>query len=287
MPVRRRPRARRPRRLSRAQRRARSFRPNAALELWLAQRFEAIAKSVTAAVRAGMKSRIEAIGVTADAAGSPSYKKWLGGIKAQAKAKAKAKALTASDGAEKKAKTWSQAEFARIGIKLRSAEPSLGAVMDEFRRTNVERITGMLDDQLDKFENILREGEGRRVESLAKDFENQLDITENRARLIARDQVLTLNAQVNQTRAEAAGITRYIWTTAGDERVRGNPSGLWPDGMHFDLDGEEFDFDDPPVTNDDGDTNNPGEDYQCRCTAFPIIPAFEDDADADAEAAAE
>lgn len=238
--------------------------------------FAGLAASVTKAVRSGMQERIDAIALTADAAGSPGYKKWLGGIRKAARERAKAGAGPASDVAATRTTKWSKEEFARLGIKLRRDEPNLADVIDSFRRENVERITGMLDNQLDKIERIFAEGEGRRAESLEAELQRQLDITENRARLIARDQVLTLNAQINEKRCAAAGITRYIWTTAGDERVRGNPNGKWPNGMHYDLDGKEFAFDDPPVTNEAGDTNNPGEDYECRCQAFPVIP---DDAD--------
>lgn len=41
--------------------------------------------------------------------------------------------------------------------------------------------------------------------------------------------------------------------------------------MHQELDGTEQSWDDPPVTNEDGDRNHPGEDYQCRCVAYPIL----------------
>ena len=42
-----------------------------------------------------------------------------------------------------------------------------------------------------------------------------------------------------------------------------------------------FDWDDPPVTNDDGDTNAPGEDYRCRCVAIPQIAELDQESEED------
>lgn len=102
-------------------------------------------------------------------------------------------------------------------------------------------------------------------------------MTASKAELLARDQTLKLNAAISRTRQQAAGISKYYWTTVGDERVR---------KMHDDLDGKLFSWDDPPITNEAGDHNHPGEDYQCRCTASPYLPEFEESQeDPEAEAA--
>ena len=87
------------------------------------------------------------------------------------------------------------------------------------------------------------------------------DVSESRARLIARDQTLKTNAALTQARAQKAGFDRYTWSTSGDERVR---------PMHEELDGTVHTWDDPPITNKDEDRNHPGMDYQCRC-----VPVFE------------
>jgi SPP1 gp7 family putative phage head morphogenesis protein len=162
----------------------------------------------------------------------------------------------------------SDGEFGRIGIRLEKAAPSVAKLVPGFRKDNVALVKTMLDSEKSKLEQLLADGAGRRYESLAKDIEARFGITTRHAELIARDQTLKLNANITRQRMVDAGITTYVWTTAGDERVR---------ELHDDLDGETFDFDDPPVTNEDGDTNNPGEDYQCRCVAFPVVPELGDD----------
>jgi SPP1 gp7 family putative phage head morphogenesis protein len=104
---------------------------------------------------------------------------------------------------------------------------------------------------------------GGHVEGLQQAIEDEFGFSARRANLIARDQVLKLNGQLTQTRQVNAGIEEYIWTTSGDERVRDE---------HKDKEGQTFSWNDPPP-----DTGHPAEDYQCRCTAFPIIPELQDE----------
>lgn len=111
---------------------------------------------------------------------------------------------------------------------------------------------------------------GMRVEDLKAKLIQRGSVSESRAELIARDQTLKLNAGLNKIRQTNAGVARYIWSTSRDERVR---------PMHQELDGEEFSWTEPPVTNDAGDTNHPGEDFQCRCVAVPIIEETEEEPD--------
>jgi SPP1 gp7 family putative phage head morphogenesis protein len=89
---------------------------------------------------------------------------------------------------------------------------------------------------------------------------SRTDVSDSRATLIARDQVSKLNGQLNRERQENIGVEGYIWRTVGDERVR---------DTHMDNDGQYFTWDNPPA-----ETGAPGEDYQCRCWAEPVLPEF-------------
>jgi uncharacterized protein with gpF-like domain len=44
--------------------------------------------------------------------------------------------------------------------------------------------------------------------------------------------------------------------------------------MHRALEGTVHSYNDPPVTNKQGDRNHPGGDYQCACQAEPVIDLF-------------
>lgn len=183
----------------------------------------------------------------------------------EALAEAESDVRMASKVAAKRGIAHSKAEFARLGLLVKN-EPNMARLVDRWVKDNVARITGMTDDQLGKIERILRDGDGMRAETLAKEISRQVeDVSDSRAEFIARDQVLTLNAQVTHERMGAAGITTAIWSTSGDERVRDS---------HADMDGEEFDLDDPPIV--DGEPTLPGEAPMCRCVSFPVLPELDD-----------
>lgn len=104
---------------------------------------------------------------------------------------------------------------------------------------------------------------GRLTRDVMKDLQGRYGVSKSRAELIARDQIGKLNGQLTEQRQTSLGITEYIWSTSKDRRVR---------DMHADLEGTVQRWDDPPVTNENGDRNHPGGDYQCRCVSVPILP---------------
>lgn len=109
--------------------------------------------------------------------------------------------------------------------------------------------------------------EGR---SLTEHIQHLAGLSDSRARLIARDQTSKINTAINQARQTSIGIEEYIWRTARDRRVTGNPSGPNPKGSaahgnHYAREGKRFRWDHPPA---DG---HPGYAINCRCVAEPII----------------
>lgn len=175
-------------------------------------------------------------------------------------------------------------EFQRVlRISPRLIGANLGPVIDKFRRENVELITSIPVQQLEQVGAVVEAAwtKGERVETLRAKLQERFDVSKSRADLIARDQVLKLNAQVTRERQQASGITEYTWVTSRDERVRGNPNGKYPDSSHdhYSLDGTRQRWDAPPQVADDGTTAHPGEDYMCRCVAVPILSFLEDEAE--------
>lgn len=169
-------------------------------------------------------------------------------------------------------------EFRRaVGVSLHS-ETGIPAALEKFRTRNVDLIRSLAGDQKDRVTDLLDKAErgAWRVEELRKELQGTFNVSKSKADLLARDQVLKLNGQITQMRQQNAGITEYIWRTSRDERVRGNPSGKWPNGMHYDLDGSRQQWASPPVISEDGRTGHPGDDYQCRCTAEPVLSLLEE-----------
>ncbi len=151
-----------------------------------------------------------------------------------------------------------------LRISIADQSLSVQAAASVWRTNNVNLISSISDRLYGDVFDILTEAanSGMRNETLADRIQERFAVSDSRARLIARDQILKGNSSLTQARHREAGITQYVWSTSNDERVR---------EMHRDLNGQTFSWNDPPVTNEQGDTNAPGTDYSCRCVARPIL----------------
>jgi SPP1 gp7 family putative phage head morphogenesis protein len=163
---------------------------------------------------------------------------------------------------------------ASTGVDIRQTLMLNGPVLNEMHRVqqeNVELITSLPEDYFDRLEDTISESwlAGERWEELGARLGEIGEITQNRAAFIARDQTSKSNCHFNRVRQTSLGVNRGEWQTAGDGDVRES---------HAEMDGEIFEWDDPPLV---GDENLlPGEDYNCRCTAAPVID-LDDDAPED------
>lgn len=148
--------------------------------------------------------------------------------------------------------------------------PGLAGLLASAREDAIRRVQGAAKTYTDEVQGVLEDPDniGLTHDELAELLEERGRVSESTARFLARDTTLRTNAAVTKARQTAAGVTAYRWSTSRDERVR---------ETHAELEGEKYDYDDPPVTNDAGDTNNPGEDWQCRCAALPVIDELEEE----------
>ncbi|MES2587001.1 MAG: phage minor head protein [Pseudomonadota bacterium] len=138
---------------------------------------------------------------------------------------------------------------------------SIDAIREPFTlaiKANVELITSFAPEYHQKILDAVYKNwaGGMGQESLFDTVMNMGDVAESRAQLIARDQTSKMNGAFTRARQESVGITKYVWQTSGDERVREE---------HASLDGETFSWDEPP------EVGNPGDDFNCRCVALPVI----------------
>lgn len=163
-----------------------------------------------------------------------------------------------------------------LGIDLARETPRVKRALASFRKENVGLIRSIADTLHAEVRDVVRTStsRGTRVESLSRQIQERFGVTESRARLIARDQTLKANAALTQIRHQDAGVESYIWSTSRDERVRGKPGGKWAasHANHWALEGTIQSWSDPPITNPEtGERHHPGEDYQCRCVAIPVL----------------
>ena len=177
-----------------------------------------------------------------------------------------------ADVAEQFGKRTSAFQQLQLDLQVRRA---MGVPLSALERPTTDRIPGFVRENVDLiktvperyFERIRRDvteafESGMHVDTLAQQIEADGDAAESDAIRIARDQVGKLAAQVNQDRQEALGVTAFIWRGVLDQRERDS---------HRALEGEQFDWDDPPVDEETGEPITPGSAIQCRCFAEPVL----------------
>lgn len=164
---------------------------------------------------------------------------------------------------------------AAVGVDLSAiATPALGARIKQFTAENVALIKSVPQSFFSDVEKTILAGmrAGTRAEDLASEIENdRLGVAESRAKLIARDQVLKFNGELNEVRQQALGVERYIWRSVEDERVR-------PE--HEDFDGNTYSWDDPPGDGSAEEGTHPGTAINCRCFAEGVFDDILDAIDA-------
>lgn len=148
-----------------------------------------------------------------------------------------------------------------LGINVFRTEPYLTALAEGWIRENTALIKSIPTKLYQDLEGIIRRGVmgGSSVKQLASEIKAKYGVTDYRAKLIAQDQILSLNADLTRFRLQSVGVKKYIWRTVNDNRVR-------PD--HREREGDLFSWDKPPY---DG---HPGQPVRCRCVAEPV---FEDE----------
>ncbi len=150
-----------------------------------------------------------------------------------------------------------------FGIDLSSviAAEDLGGYLEMAALRNASLIKSLGDDMVKRVgqetTSALIGGESAR--ELQARLKKQLEISDSRARLIARDQTSKLTSDLNQIRQKQAGVESYIWRTSQDERVR---------PRHAALEGKQYTYGEPT-----GAENGlpPGQPVQCRCIAQGVV----------------
>ena len=115
---------------------------------------------------------------------------------------------------------------------------------------------------------------GNRNDAVVRIIQKSHDVSINKAKFLARQETRLLLAKFKQTRYEDAGVNDYKWgISARPVQAQGAP---YMKGQvrhdHAVLANKIFKWQTPPITNHEtGARNNPGQDYNCRCFAIPIV----------------
>lgn len=151
---------------------------------------------------------------------------------------------------------------AGLGVKLPVADRRLHDDVDHFVHENVGLIRSLGNRTFDDLEKTIARSfrGGERHEDLGDEIARRFEIAETHARLIARDQIAKLNAQVTRSRHRELGVERFQWITMRDGHVRPTHDamarrngGVWP----YEGAGAPSFF--------------PGEEVMCRCVEQPVF----------------
>jgi SPP1 gp7 family putative phage head morphogenesis protein len=128
-----------------------------------------------------------------------------------------------------------------------------------FTEDEIKRLRGEIQ------EHVLKGGRHADIVSM---IEGSYGVTKRKARFLARQETALLMTKFKETRYTEAGISEYKWgCVAGSKNHPVRPS-------HKILEGKIFRWDSPPITTAPSEPprrNNPGQDFNCRCFAKPVI----------------
>lgn len=169
--------------------------------------------------------------------------------------------------------------YRSLGVDIRptlQGEGPIAEAMDAAIQANVDLIVSIPRDYLDQVRGVVQKAwtDGVRHEDLIARIARIGQITQGRAKTIARDQTAKMNSSFNQVRQTSLGIERYEWVDSRLGRPRERDS-------HAAMRGTIQRWDKPPIV--DGEPVHPGQAINCMCVAIPIVNLDEIAADATGE----
>lgn len=182
-------------------------------------------------------------------------------------------------------KQWEKQTSQILGFPFTTDDSWWGRVRNRWAYENFRLWRNVNEDFISRTNEIVYRGvrEGVATRQIRDELQRTLNITKNRAMLIARDQTGKLNAEISKNRMTEAGINIYIWRTAKDERVRETHKEMEGKLCRFDNNNVMADSDTDVIRNNDGTIKDikwrsrpnqmqgaiPGSQIQCRCVQIP------------------
>lgn len=163
---------------------------------------------------------------------------------------------------------WSKAVERTLGVQVIPKyydESFYRELLERWFRENMGMISSIPQDLVQQIRDTLWEDitQNAATDQMVKHIQHTCQVSKNRAKFIARDQVGKLQAQLTRQQQTDAGVREYIWSSKNDSKVR---------NQHRKLNGKKFSWDSPPISDPKtGRRCHPGEDYGCRCVALPVF----------------
>jgi SPP1 gp7 family putative phage head morphogenesis protein len=152
-----------------------------------------------------------------------------------------------------------------MGRELRKEiqEAPTGNALRTFLNEQVHLITSLPLEAAERVHKLTLEGitGAKRASEVQREILQTGNVTESRAKLIARTEIARTASGLTMARALHVGSTHYVWRTSGDVDVRKS---------HKEMDGSVIPWGTAPILSD-GSQTHAGMIYNCRCYAEPIL----------------
>jgi len=153
------------------------------------------------------------------------------------------------------------------GLREELQDAPVGVFLNKMLEEQVHLITSLPTNAAKRVHLLTAEAltSGRRAADITNEILQTGDVTESRAKLIARTEVARTASGLTMARATHIGSTHYIWRTSRDSTVRES---------HKNMEGKVCAWDDPPEV-------EPGKHYHagmfpnCRCFPEPIVGEYD------------
>lgn len=151
------------------------------------------------------------------------------------------------------------------GIRTELLQAPTGGIFSRLMEEQVDLITSMPLDAAERIQHFATESmvAGVRSSALQQEILRTTEVSNNKARLIARTETARAASTFTQARATFAGSEGYIWRTSGDSDVR---------DLHREMEGKYVRWDTPPKIEASLAPYHAGCGPNCRCYPEPVLP---------------
>jgi SPP1 gp7 family putative phage head morphogenesis protein len=123
------------------------------------------------------------------------------------------------------------------------------------------------DEQTQRLRDIVHRSihNGYNRRDMERTIRDEFNVSASKAKFWARQETSLFFSEERAQRFQEVGYDWYGWRTAGDNRVRDRHREI-----STKVSGRIYRFGNPPITAPHGKRNEPGQDYNCRCIAWPM-----------------
>lgn len=147
-------------------------------------------------------------------------------------------------------KQWNRQTTRILGTPYLAPEPWRQPAINAWSRRNFTLVRSLEQRYITNLNTLVSDAIQNNVGW--RDVQRQINglnrnLTGWQSERLARDQTGKLNGRLTEERQQEIGVDTYIWSTAADERVRGNPSGPYKSAVpsHYEMSQKICRWDDP------------------------------------------